>query len=142
MLNVQCCGLDDKGEFAAVMKAPHLQAARERGRRDRGSTIWLHSSRKTTSKCWSSRTGRAAEQHVTPTTAAVFSFLLRFLSAPALICTTVVLSSSSHKKAMATVLRHVGVGCSCAHLMIRQRRGIPRQVHPSKPSAPTQRWLP
>ena len=63
-----------------------LQPALSRGTRDRGSTIWLHSSRTTMSKRCPSSSGIPAEQQVTPTTAAVFSFLLRAFSAPAFTC--------------------------------------------------------
>ena len=52
--------------------------------RDRGSTIWLHSSSTTMSKRCPSSKGIPAEQQVTPTTAAVFSFFLRAFSTPAL----------------------------------------------------------
>ena len=54
--------------------------------RDRGSTIWLHSSSTTMSKRIPSSSGIPAEQQVTPTTAAVLSFFLRAFSAPAFTC--------------------------------------------------------
>ena len=63
-----------------------LQPALSRGIRERGSTIWLHSSSTTTSKRMPSSSGIPAEQQVTPTTDAVFSFFLRAFSAPAFTC--------------------------------------------------------
>lgn len=61
---------------------PHLGLAAVRGLRVRGSIIWVASSSSTTSKPCPSSTGSPAEQQVTPTTAALFSFFLRCLSAP------------------------------------------------------------
>ena len=61
----------------------HLARARSSGTADRGSTIWLLSSRMTTSNCCPSSTASREEQHVTPTMGTVLSRRVRWRSAPA-----------------------------------------------------------
>ena len=80
---VQQDGSEQKRQHGqSSSKAADLGLAAVRGWRVRGSTIWLASSSSTTSKDCPSSMGSPAEQHVTPTTATLFSFFLRCLSAP------------------------------------------------------------
>ncbi len=62
------------------------QPARASGSMDSGSTIWLASSRTATSNAMPSIAGSDAEQHVTPTTAALPSRRCLARAAPAFTC--------------------------------------------------------
>lgn len=69
--------------WALCHNLSHFARARSSGTADSGSTIWLHSSSTTTSKCWPSSADSREEQQVTPTTGTVFNRRRRCLSAPA-----------------------------------------------------------